>query len=109
LNPACGLAVLWLICACAKPPVITNIKANPNPVPQNGTSHITATASSPRSEQLSFYWHTAGGGRVNDTRLDTTTYTAPKLSGSYPIALRVLDEHGRAADDTFYIDVGTGR
>ena len=98
-----------LILACARGPVITSIAANPNPVPQNGTSKITAVASSPQGDGMLFYWGTSGGGSIRDTRKDTTTYTAPKLSGVYPIWLRVMDSHQRVTDDTFYIDVGAFR
>ncbi|MEO0107667.1 MAG: hypothetical protein ABIK62_00645, partial [candidate division WOR-3 bacterium] len=105
----CGhcVAVLTLVLAltCSQPPVIDEITASPNPVPQNGTSVIRALAHSPHGLELTYYWHCESGGSVTDTRQDTTVFTAPKLTGVYPISLRVLDSRARSRDTLFRIEV----
>jgi hypothetical protein len=102
----CALCLVLFILACDQPPLINGITANPNPVQQLGTCTITADANSPMGEVLTYHWTVVepGGGAVVPTD-NPTTYTAPKLSGYYRVALRVLDSHARGADDTVEIQV----
>lgn len=94
-----------LLAGCAKPPVIDRITADPNPVGPNAQSTITAEAHDPQGEALIYHWSLVltGSGRLLQTTGNPVVYEAPKLSGEYRIALRVLDAHSRTADDTLTI------
>lgn len=103
-----GLALaLVLFLACAKPPVITSLTADPNPVAPDSQTVLTVVARSPQGEALSYRWYTveSGSGTLGQPSDNTVTWTAGKLVGTYRVALRVLDEHLRAADDTLAIVV----
>lgn len=103
-----GLALaLGFFLACAKPPVITSLTADPNPVGPNAQTELTAVASSPNGEALTYHWYVVetGSGTLNQGSGNPVTWTAGKLAGTYHVALRVLDEHVRVADDTLAIQV----
>jgi len=103
-----GLALaLGLFLACAKPPVIESATADPNPVGPNAQTELTAVASSPSSEALTYHWYVVetGSGTLSQGTGNPVTWTAGKLAGTYHVALRVLDEHARVADDTLAIQV----
>lgn len=102
---------LGLFLACARPPVITSLTANPNPVAPDSTTELTAVVSSPDGEALTYYWYVVepGSGMLGQPNGNSVTWTAGKIAGTYRVAVRVLDEHLRAADDTLAIVVANSR
>jgi hypothetical protein len=101
------LGVLLLLLACAKPPVITSVTAAPNPVGPNARTQLTALASSPMGETVTYHWYIVepGSGTLLQSVGNPVIYEAGKLAGFYHVALRVLDQHSRPADDTLEIEV----
>jgi len=107
-----AVCALALLAACAKPPVITSVKAVPNPVGQNAQSELSAVASSPMGETITHHWYLVepGSGTLLQNTGNPVIWEAGKLAGIYHVALRVLDQHSRTADDTLEIEVsGPGR
>jgi hypothetical protein len=100
---------LGLLLACAKPPVITSLTADPNPVAPDAQTELTAVASSPNGEALTCHWYVveSGSGTLSQGTGNPVTWSAGKLAGTYHVALRVLDEHARVADDTLAIQVAS--
>jgi hypothetical protein len=102
---ATGLVLLLL--ACAKPPVITSMNATPNPVGPNARTELSALASSPMGETVTYHWYIVepGSGVLLQNVGSPVIYEAGKLTGTYHVALRVLDQHARPADDTLEVEV----
>jgi hypothetical protein len=100
-----GFGLLFL--ACAKPPVITSVSATPNPVGPYDQAELSALASSPMGETVTYHWYVVepGSGTLLQNVGNPVIYEAGKLSGTYHVALRVLDQHSRPADDTLEIEV----
>ena len=97
----------FLFLACAKPPVITSVTATPNPVGPHAQAELSALASSPMGETVTYHWYIVepGSGTLLQSVGNPVIYEAGKLSGTYHVALRVLDQHNRPADDTLEIEV----
>lgn len=104
---AAGLCLVFA--SCAQPPVIDGITADPNPVAPDAQALIHAAAHSPQGENLLYHWTIVetGSGRLLQPTGNPVVYEAPKLTGDYHVALRVLDAHSRPADDTLLIEVRT--
>jgi hypothetical protein len=102
---------LLLFLACARPPVITSLTANPNPVAPGGTSVVRALAHSPQGEDLTYYWYLVenGIGSLDSPAGDSILYHAPKLANTCHIAVRVLDSDLHHADDTLLMEIGNAR
>jgi hypothetical protein len=55
---------------------------------------------------MTFHWTDVdAGGELQQTTGNPVNWKAPKLTGSYRVALRVLDAHVRADEDTVTIQV----
>jgi hypothetical protein len=102
---ASGLVLILL--ACAKPPVITSVRATPNPVQPNSETEVSAVAGSPSGETITYHWYVVepGSGTLLQNTGNPVIWAAGKLSGTFHVALRVLDQRARAADDTLAIEV----
>ena len=104
----CLSGLVLLLLACAKPPVITSLTATPNPVGQNARTELSALASSPMGETVTYHWYVVepGSGILLQNVGNPVIFEVGKLAGFYHVALRVLDQHSRPADDTLEIEVG---
>lgn len=97
----CGLV---LVVSCTLPPVIEDIQASRWTINQNDTLYLTAVVTS--ESGVSYYWSVAsGGGDLDQPNANPVMFTAPKLAGPSRIALRVVDAHAVAADDTVTVIV----
>jgi hypothetical protein len=87
--------------------VIASVKAVPNPVGQNAQTELSAVASSPMGEPVTYHWYVVepGSGTLLQNTGNPVIWEAGKLAGVYHAALRVLDQHSRTADDTLEIEV----
>jgi hypothetical protein len=80
--------------------------ANPNLV-AGGSTTITATASDPNADSLTYSWSAPSGGSISGSGA-TITYTAPGATGTYPVNVTVDDGKGGTATGTTSLSVGAG-
>ncbi|MCK4403419.1 MAG: hypothetical protein KAV98_06600 [Dehalococcoidia bacterium] len=100
------VTVIFLIGGCAPanhPPVITNLKAEPETLPSSGSCWIECVASDEDGDELSYEW-SAGKGDINGDGA-TVAWTAPETEGIYNIMVRVTDGNGGEATDSVTITV----
>ncbi len=68
------------------------------------TSNVTATASDPDNDPLTYRW-SAPTGTLDRTNQSTAVWTAPGQAGPVPISVTVDDGRGGSASDTVTIQV----
>jgi hypothetical protein len=87
--------------ASNNPPTITSLVANPTSVIVSRTSSLTAAASDPDGDGLTWQWSATGGTLVRGTT--TATWTAPATAGTYTVRLTVSD--GKGGSDTESVSI----
>lgn len=73
-------------------PVIHSMSADPSIVCPGERSSITATASDPEGDAITYSWKASGGRIVGEGA--SATWTAPDAGGTYVITVAVADDHG---------------
>jgi hypothetical protein len=82
-----------LIYSCKKenkPPVINNIQFNPTEIITNSVVTLTATATDPEGDNLSYTWNCPKGTFISTTG-QSVNWTAPTDAGTYQITVTVND------------------
>ncbi len=85
-------------------PPTMSCSADHNSVPIGAAVQITATASDPDNDPLTYSWNSRGG-RVRDMGASATFDTAGLTAGSYSVNGHVDDSHGGTADCVLAIEV----
>lgn len=79
-----------------QPPVIEEILVNPSTVEPSGDAELTAVATDPEGEELSYFWSSEGGEiETGLSAYSTTTnparWNAPEETGEYEVKCTVSD------------------
>jgi chitinase len=98
---------LSVSCLRNRPPVIETIAANPETVSVNGQTKIEVLATDPDGDALRYSWQ-AESGSLSPSTADTVTWFAPKLVGTYMVALTVRDSKDSYTDTSIAITVQSG-
>jgi peptidoglycan-associated lipoprotein len=85
-------------------PTVSGITANPPTVEPGGTTNLSATATDPDGDPLTFLWSAPQGTFSNPNALNTI-FTAPNVEGNIPVTLTVTDNRGGSATSTITIPV----
>lgn len=88
------------------PPVVQRIVAVPPVVPRGGSAQLTALASDPDGDTLSYAWSAAAGSFTEQTRA-RIRWSAPAAAGVYRVSVVVSDRDGSDSAD-LDITVGSG-
>jgi peptidoglycan-associated lipoprotein len=86
-----------------RPPTVRAM-CDPCTIPVGATSTVTADASDPDGDTLTYAWKSATGKLAN-AAIRQTTWTAPMTPGTYPVTVVVSDGRGNTATDTVNITV----
>ncbi len=79
-------------------PTITSLTANPSIVVVGGSATITAVASDPDNDPITYSWSTTGGS-ISGVG-ETVTWNAPSVVGTYTITVTVEDDKGAATSES---------
>ena len=104
------VTAIFLIGGCAPanhPPVITNLKAEPEAVYPSGSCKIECVASDEDGDELSYEW-LAGKGHIDGDGA-IVVWTAPESEGIYNIMVKVTDGNDGEASDSLTISVRDNR
>ena len=104
------VTVIFLIGGCAPanhPPVITNLKAEPETLPSSGSCWIECVASDEDGDELSYEWF-ASEGDINGNGA-AVNWSAPESEGIYNITVEVTDGNGGEVTDSIAITVRVNR
>jgi len=100
------VTVIFLIGGCVPanhPPVITNLKAEPEAVSPSGLCHIECIASDQDGDELSYEW-SASEGDINGDGA-AVNWSAPESEGIYNITVEITDGNGGEVTDSITITV----
>jgi PKD domain len=87
----------------SSPPII-RCSANPQAVTLGGTAVITATASSPEGQPLTYSW-SASSGTISGNGNTATLNTSSAAAGTITVTCKVADDQGRSATATTVVTV----
>jgi peptidoglycan-associated lipoprotein len=85
-------------------PTISGIQANPPVVEPGQSTNLSATATDPEGDALTYRW-TAPSGVFSNPNALSTIWTAPNVEGNVPLTLTVTDNRGGSATSTITIPV----
>jgi hypothetical protein len=85
-------------------PVINDITLSSASIKTGQQYDVTAAASDPDGDTLTYKW-TASGGAINNDAANPMKWTAPAAIGSYTITLKVTDGKGGEATQTKTVNV----
>ena len=100
------VTAIFLISGCVPanhPPVITNLKAEPEAVFPSGVCQIECIASDEDDDELSYEWSASEGYIDGDEAI--VTWSAPESEGIYNITVEVTDGNGGEVTDSITITV----
>ena len=104
------VTVIFLIGGCVPanhPPVITNLKAEPEAVSPTGVCQIECVASDEDGDELSYEWSARDGDISGDGA--AVNWSAPESEGIYNITVEVTDGNGGEVTDSIAITVRVNR
>jgi peptidoglycan-associated lipoprotein len=81
-----------------------SVTANPPVVEPGGNTNLSAQATDPDGDPLTFRW-TAPSGTFSNPNAPNTTFTAPNTEGNVPVQLAVQDNRGGATTASITIPV----
>jgi len=87
-----------------RPPTVGAITANPPVVEPGQTTQLSANATDPDGDPLTYRW-SAPSGTFSNPNAPNTTFTAPNQEGNVPVQLDVQDNRGGAASSNITIPV----
>ncbi len=82
-----------------------SVSCDPCTVPPGGEVQLTATASDPDGDDLTYAWSAPEGVFGEETDAATARWTAPEATGRVRFRVRVSDEHGASASATVIVEV----
>lgn len=88
------------------PPEITGLTATPDSIETGATSNLSAIATDPDGDHLTYSWQ-ANGGTVQSSNGNTAVWLAPATAGSYTITVYVSDGHNTAVSKNVSVGVAT--
>ena len=118
LPRALALAAMGTLAAChARPPMAApsaatsanrppsvRVRCQPCSIAAGGTVTISADATDPDHDRLSYAW-SAPSGAIAAAGAQQTSWTAPPQDGPVPVAITVTDGKGGLASDAITIQV----
>lgn len=84
-------------------PPIATVSASPSSIPAGGSTQLSAIASDPDGDPLSFSWNFGDGSPVSTEQNPVHVYTSP---GDYAATVTVTDSIGASTTATVMIHVG---
>jgi peptidoglycan-associated lipoprotein len=87
-----------------RPPTVSAITANPPVVEPGQTTQLSANATDPDGDPLTYRW-SAPSGTFSNPNAPNTTFTAPNQEGNVPVQLDVQDNRGGTASSAITIPV----
>jgi peptidoglycan-associated lipoprotein len=85
-------------------PVVGAITANPPVVEPGQNTQLSAQATDPDGDPLTFRW-SAPAGTFSNPNAPNTTFTAPNMEGNVPVQLDVQDNRGGSARSSITVPV----
>ena len=96
------LALTW---GCNSNPVINDITLSSATIVINKTYDVTASATDPDGDSLTYKW-TVSGGAINNDAANPMKWTTPNAAGDYTIQVKVTDGKGGEATKSKTVGVG---
>jgi len=96
------LALTW---GCNSNPVINDITLSSATIVINKTYDVTASATDPDGDSLTYKW-TVSGGAINNDAANPMKWTTPNAAGDYTIQVKVTDGKGGEATKSKTVSVG---
>jgi hypothetical protein len=109
LAAALLLSIIFLVVLVNHRPIITSLEVEPEAVVPRGTCQIVCNATDPDGDELIYGWSAAQGTITMTDRVDTITWTALSVAGSYNVTVIVTDSHGGATAESVTITVRNNR
>jgi len=97
-----SLALTW---GCNSNPVINDITLSSATIGINKTYDVTASATDPDGDSLTYKW-TVSGGAINNDAANPMKWTTPNAAGDYAITVKVTDGKGGEATKSKTVNVG---
>ena len=88
-----------------RPPASVTVSCDPCEVPRGGEAALTATATDPDGDELTYAWSAPTGAFAGPTDGATTRWTAPDEIGPVTIRVEVSDGHGGTASAEVTVEV----
>lgn len=88
-------------------PAVTAVTPAPASIATNASTTVTATASDPNGDALTYSWSAPSGGSISGSGA-TVTYTAPGATGTYPVNVVVDDGKGATGSGSTNVSVTSG-
>ena len=99
------IATLPLTWGCNSNPVINDITLSSATIEINKTYDVTANATDPDGDSLTYKW-TVSGGAINNNAANPMKWTTPNSAGDYTIQVKVTDGKGGEATKSKTVGVG---
>ncbi|MEN6521843.1 MAG: PA14 domain-containing protein [Armatimonadota bacterium] len=87
-----------------EPPVISDLTADPNSVKTGETSNLTAVATDPDGDELTYSW-SASGGSIQSSTGNTAVWKAPSTADGCTVTVSVSDGNNPAVTKSVAITV----
>ena len=98
-------ASLTLTWGCNSNPVVNDITLSSATIVINKTYDVTASATDPDGDSLTYKW-TVSGGAINNDAANPMKWTTPNAAGDYTITVKVTDGKGGEATKSKTVGVG---